>query len=48
MMNQLLSNTESAARALVEGEEKYNIGNIQGEEFTKVTSQIASVINRLK
>jgi hypothetical protein len=48
MMNQLLSNTESAAKALVERVEKYNIGNIQGEEVTKVTSQIASAINRLK
>jgi hypothetical protein len=28
--------------------EKYNIGNIQGDEVTKVTSQIASAINRLK
>jgi hypothetical protein len=48
MMNQLLSNTESAAKALVERVEKYNIGNIQGEEVTKVTSQVASAINRLK
>jgi hypothetical protein len=48
MMNQLLLNTESAAKALVERVEKYNIGNIQGEEVTKVMSQIASAINRLK
>jgi hypothetical protein len=48
MMNQLLSNTKSAAKSLVERVEKYNIGNIQGEEVTKVTSQIASAINRLK
>jgi hypothetical protein len=48
MMNQLMSNTESAAKALVERVEKYNIGNIQGNEVTKVTSQIASAINRLK
>jgi hypothetical protein len=47
-MNQLLSNTESAAKELVERVEKYNIINIQGEEVTKVTSQIASAINRLK
>jgi hypothetical protein len=32
----------------VERVEKYNIGNIQGEEVTKVTSQVASAINRLK
>jgi hypothetical protein len=37
-----------AAKALVERVEKCNIGNIQGEEVTKVTSQIASAINRLK
>jgi hypothetical protein len=48
MMNQPLSNTESAAKALMERVEKYNIGNIQGEEVTKVMSQIASAINRLK
>jgi hypothetical protein len=48
MTNQLLSNTELAAKALVERVEKYNIGNIQGEEVTKVTSQIASAINHLK
>jgi hypothetical protein len=48
MMNQLLSNTESAAKASVESVEKYIIGNIQGEEVTKVTSQKASAINRLK
>jgi hypothetical protein len=48
MMNQLLSNTESAAKALVERVEKYNIGNIQGEEVEKFTSQVASAINRLK
>jgi hypothetical protein len=48
MMNQLLSNTESAAKALVERVEKYNIGNIHGDEVMKVTSQIASWINRLK
>jgi hypothetical protein len=48
MMNQLLSNTESAAKAFVERVEKYNIGNIQGEEVAKVTSQVASAINRLK
>jgi hypothetical protein len=47
MMNQLLTNMESAAKALVERVKKYNIGNIQGEEVTKVTSQIASAINRL-
>jgi hypothetical protein len=47
-MNQLLSNTESAAKALVERVEKYNIGNIQGEGVTKVTLQIVSTINRLK
>jgi hypothetical protein len=48
MMNQLLSNTESEVKALVEQVEKYNIGNIQGEEVMKVTSEIASGINRLK
>jgi hypothetical protein len=48
MMNQLLSNTESTAKALVERVDKYNIGNIQGEKVTKVTSQIACTINRLK
>jgi hypothetical protein len=48
MMNQLLSNTESAVKVLVEEVGKYNIGNIQGEEVTKVTSQIASAIHRLK
>jgi hypothetical protein len=48
IMNQLLSNTESAAKALVERAEKYNIGIIQGEEVTKVTSQIASAINHLR
>jgi hypothetical protein len=37
-----------AATALLELVEKYNIGNIQGEEVTKVTLQIASDINRLK
>jgi hypothetical protein len=46
-MNQLLSNIESAAKSLVERVEKYNIRNIQGEEVTKVTSQIASKINRI-
>jgi hypothetical protein len=48
MMNKSLSNTESAARALVERVEQHSIGNIQGEEVTKVTLQIASAINRLK
>jgi hypothetical protein len=48
MMNQLLSNTEAAAKVLLEKVEKYNIGNVQEKEVTKVTSQIVSVINRLK
>jgi hypothetical protein len=48
MMNQLLYNTESAAKSLVERVGKWNIGNIQGEEVTKVMSQIASAINQLK
>jgi hypothetical protein len=48
MMNQLLSNTELAAKALVERVEKYNIRNIQWGEVMKVMLQIASAINRLK
>jgi hypothetical protein len=48
MINQLLSNTESAVKALVERLEKYNIVNIKGEEVMKVTSRIASAINRLE
>jgi hypothetical protein len=48
VMNQLLSNTEAAVKALVEQVEKNNIGIVQGAKVTKLTSQIASVINRLK
>jgi hypothetical protein len=48
MMNQLLFNTESTAKALVGRVEKYNIRNTQGEEVTNATSQIASSINHLK
>jgi predicted component of viral defense system (DUF524 family) len=47
MMNQLLSNT-AVVKALIELVEKYNVGNVQGEEVKKVTSQIASATNRLK
>jgi hypothetical protein len=48
VMNQLLSNTEAAVKALVEQVKKNNIGIVQGSEVMKVTSQIASSINRLK
>jgi hypothetical protein len=48
MMNQLLSNTETAVKASVEGVEKYSIGNVQGKWVTKVTSQIARAINHIK
>jgi hypothetical protein len=45
---ELLSSTGSVAKALVERVEKCNIRNIQGEEVTKVMSQIVSAINGLK
>jgi hypothetical protein len=48
VMNQLLSNTEAAVKALVERVERYNIWIVQGSEVMKVTSQIASAINCLK
>jgi hypothetical protein len=40
MMNQLLSNTEAAAKALVE-----RVVNVQGEEVTTMTSHIVSAID---